>query len=319
MDMNASLNVMGKKLATSEFLVRCYHNMVVLLGRDRMNTYPLTGEVAVGTPSTDLDTTKADQWIKMNWITVLKHIGKGLRKKYKLDQAIPVSGTDTFWIKVLRAVLTHFGLGLHTQKDSKLLQIVPLSFWKQMNVDTVAFGSWLTSHQSKHYGPTPVIQSPCAQCAAPEQVACRMQRGLACCIKHRNRKVLLDFPEIDADEGPESDEGSDDEQKQYIMDRLLRYIGFKEGRRSTDTLTHEQMQAAVAASVAFTQNEVDQVQRLFETDLTQWSDAKIFRRQLKALMKTDQEHTHVTLVLGQVGRGINKKSTWTLQKSKWNS
>jgi hypothetical protein len=111
-----------------------------------------------GSWRTELDTMQAYQSLKGNWSTVVPHVGKCLKKKYKL-QTIPASGTCAVWIKVLRAVITHFGLGLHTQKDHNLLQILASSFWKQLKVDTVAFGSWLTSNQSKHYGPTPVIWS----------------------------------------------------------------------------------------------------------------------------------------------------------------
>jgi hypothetical protein len=306
-DRKVSWDTMAKNLAPGAFLVRCYHEIVVLLGLDRMNTYPVTGEVIAGAPSTDLDRIQTYKWLKRNWDTILKHLGKGLKKKYA---TIPASSADAVWVQVLRAVLVHFGLGLH-EKDDGLLKVVLASFWKQMKADTVVFGSFLTTSQSKHYGPTPVSLSPCEQCGGREHVECRMQGGLSCCVKHRDRTVQLDYDKMEADEESKSIEESDDEKGQ-CMDMCLGFIGFKEGRRSTDILTHEQMEAVICL-VTFTQIEVDQVDRLFDKDLTEWSDAKTARRQLKAVMT--KEHTHVTLVPGRVGSGVDRKTTWMLQKS----
>jgi hypothetical protein len=121
----------------------------------------------------------------------------------------------------------------------------------------------------------------------------------------------------DNDTIPVVDDDDSDEKEEYIVDRLLRYVGFKNGRRSTHTVTHAQMQAAVTTAVKLTRAELHQVQQLFQVDILKWSDPdniKATRRQLKSIIDMDDD-TNVVFTALQERENGRTISVWKLNNT----
>ena len=106
---------------------------------------------------------------------------------------------------------------------------------------------------------------------------------------------------------------------EYIVDRLLRYVGFTQGRRSVAALTYKKMEAAATKSARLTTTEIEQVKVLYNLDVKLWhvrtKKIKGMKRQLDAILQQDQD-THVALTVqpAVIHRG-NGGSMWVLQST----
>jgi hypothetical protein len=106
-----------------------------------------------------------------------------------------------------------------------------------------------------------------------------------------------------------------DEKQEYIVDRLLRYVGYPDGRRSTNYLTETQMVEAVRTSVSLTTTELNHVKRSYGHDIHGWADAstiKRIRRQLIGIVDAD-EQTDVSCVYWRRSTNGNPMASWELR------
>jgi hypothetical protein len=106
----------------------------------------------------------------------------------------------------------------------------------------------------------------------------------------------------------------------HIVDRLLKYVGFRSGRESTTCfLSYAEMIYAALDSKNLTTSEVREVWQKYQVDVQTWCDSydtNLMRGDLSVIMNADI-HTHVHLVLYElVGDGMGS-ARWGLSDVDW--
>jgi hypothetical protein len=348
----------GRNMAGPQKVSRCVQSLLTLVGGNRVDARAITQGTSTydSLPSTEAEKKAAYKWMQEHWSIVTEITTNKFRVRNKLT-TIPeedsTHATATWMVLLKNVLITQLGLGCRTttiktatsssnsgsivsMEDTQKVQIVPASFWKQMNVDMCSFVVWLQTERSKLYGPLPVMYESCVICNGntSDRTECRLQGGIPLCPQHRESSEPLDTeraePEKRIDWNQQQQQlsvhqqqghdvpmvdDSDEKEEEYIVDRLLKYVGFTDGRYSTNTMTHEQMEVTVTTSPRLSKSEMDQVLELYNVDIKQWVDAdniKALRRQLKVILEKDVE-THVIMIRTQQRQNNAKVFAWNLQ------
>jgi hypothetical protein len=310
---------------------------------------------ASAAPSTDSGRKSAYEWMQSHWHIVTDLTTKKFRTKHALLATpedvvsiwIVLLRNVLLTQLGLGCTLTNSGVTSSSSSSSSrqldlkqkkhTVKIVLASFWKAMDIDIPLFVGWLHTARSKTHGPLSVVYVSCIICngATSDKTECRLQGGIPLCFQHREVSEPLDTYQADAqqqltwmqseqqqlnfvsevsdDEHEEKEEK--EEKEEYIVDRLLRYVGFTDGRRSTNTMTHEQMKLAVTTSPNLTRSELAQVLSLYNIDIKHWNqpdDIKATKRQLGLIMNKDI-HTTVKFVAMRQRQENEQISVWVLQ------
>jgi hypothetical protein len=329
--------------------------LLTLVGGDRVDAHAIIQGVHDSLPSTWAEKETAYEWMQEHWSIVTGITTNNFRSKNKLTTIPEEDATAIWMVLLKNVLITQLGLGCRTVKatttavtssssssssivstgDIQKVQIVPASFWKKMNVDMCSFVVWLQTERSNLYGPLPVIYESCVICNGntSDKTKCRLQGGIPLCLQHREYSEPLDTERAEPEkrinwnqqqqqqqqDHPMVDDvhmvDDSDEKEEYIVDRLLKYVGFTDGRRSTNTLTYALMKVAVETSVGVNKSELNQVFELYNTDISRWYDPdsiKATKRQLNVIINQDK-HTDVKFTTWQEREGDNKTTMWMLQ------
>jgi hypothetical protein len=107
-------------------------------------------------------------------------------------------------------------------------------------------------------------------------------------------------------------EGDDVEQRNTIIGRLLRSVGFANGLASKHIVSYASMQLAMQADEGFTAQETKQAEQLYKIDLSTWPAGdvkmKVLTNQLRAIL----QGTEKMLDRMQLRCGQKNESRWQL-------
>jgi hypothetical protein len=97
-----------------------------------------------------------------------------------------------------------------------------------------------------------------------------------------------------------------------LLDRLLRHVGFADGRGSTNAVSYNSMRLSMQADQSFTDQEKKQADTLYGIDITAWTEdgvnLRTLTRQLKVILKDSEMRTERV----QTRRGKKNESSWRL-------
>jgi hypothetical protein len=269
-----------------------------------------------------------------------------VRRRLKLVDIPPLEAdSHVIWFELLRYVLlAHFGMGCRTtyapgvKKDKSAMpvtvRVMPSSFWLQLGIDMSSFTEWTRTEQARTFGPLAPQFTSCFACdgLTGDRTECRLQIGVPLCINHRDMSQPLDTPprakpaqqmlygtqrsHLLIEKEDEKEEEKKEEEQEYIVDRLLRFMGFEEGRKSTNKVSCQAMQEAVEDDVGLTYAEVITVRQLYSVDISEWqngANARDVKFKMQQILKRDM-HTEVKMVQTQCrGAEHTKTSYWKLQ------
>jgi hypothetical protein len=115
------------------------------------------------------------------------------------------------------------------------------------------------------------------------------------------------------DSGPGADlsvfgEEDEDHASGVLVDRMLQYIGFTEGRGSKSKLSKQSMQQAIEAATPFSESEITGAKQLLMLDLTMWTADNLFK--IKSQLR---KHTDLVLERTQLWIDGENTSVWGVQ------
>ena len=113
-------------------------------------------------------------------------------------------------------------------------------------------------------------------------------------------------PEGDDDDG-------DDRQEDVLLDNLLTYVGFADGRASTNAVSDVSMQQAMQADKGFTDQLKGQVDELYGIYTTAWAAGGVSLRSIRRKVKGILQDRGMTIKRVQQRCGKKNKSTWGLK------
>jgi hypothetical protein len=343
-DTHATLCTAGDIIHT-EKVTQVVQTLCVLLSSHQVDAYAIQGVSQVlhdTSTCTDVERKDAYEWMAKNWKSV-QDVTKPAFWRNMMMQTVPdrdLASTDETWVALFKHVLlTQLGIGCRfadvantcsssssTPTQTRRIQMRAVSFWQKMGVDIPALVAWTRERRTTPYGPLPVVLKPCVVCegATLDQTRCWVQRGAPRCALHRDRSEPLDTntPAVDNDDmamlvgdHPVIAGVETDKKPEYIVDRLLRYVGYPDGRRSTNYLTETQMVEAVRTSASLTKAELNHVKRSYGHDIHGWADAstiKRIRRQLSSIVDADEQTDVSCVYWRRVTNGI-RMASWELR------
>jgi hypothetical protein len=122
------------------------------------------------------------------------------------------------------------------------------------------------------------------------------------------------WPKEDDEEEDEMEHVRADHQADGVLvDRLLRNVGWTEGRSSTNAVSFESMRVSMQADDDFTDQEKKQANKLYGIDITAWTEGGIKPRILTRQLKVILENSGMTTERVQTRRGKRNESSWRLK------
>lgn len=333
-----------RSVATGErALARYIEAIMVLVGREVVDSSQINGIATACVPSTADQKMTAHTLVEKHWKFVSTLMTKAFRTKNGLTE-IPRVSDAVKWSKLYKHVLLrHYGIGCRVLGDGRL-QLVPVSFWGEMNIDMADYARWLCTTQGSNFGPLPPQFTACFACdgMSSDIIKCYMQGGVPLCVYagHRVYTDPLDTPgrqrvigyvaapvaAIGYQEAAapvaaigyqeEAKDAEEEEAKVDVVDRLLEYVGFVGGRESTTKLTYDKMKEAISRSPKLTTTEIGTVWVSYKVDIKEWgttASVEKVKRNLQMVMKRDANTSvrlkQVKLALDTPGGRV---SSWTL-------
>jgi hypothetical protein len=182
-------------------------------------------------------------------------------------------------------------------------------------VDIIGWIGWIAGRRERPevYGTVARVRGPCHHCLAGNHNAslqdCWRQREHQLCKAHRMLTEPLNTTGTPTAPIP----------KEHIIDRLLSYVGYKDGRRSVGALTYRQMETAATMSIRLTKAEIAQVKALYGLDLSLWHtltmQIKGMKHQLDMILEQDA-NTEVSFTeQPSVAAGAHGGPLWVLQET----
>jgi hypothetical protein len=122
------------------------------------------------------------------------------------------------------------------------------------------------------------------------------------------------WPKEDGEEEDEKEHVRADHQADGVLvDRLLRNVGWTEGRNSTNAVSFESMRVSMQADDNFTDQEKKQANKLYGMDITAWTEDGVKPRILTRQLKVILENSEMTLDRVQTRVGKKNESSWRLK------
>jgi predicted GNAT family acetyltransferase len=122
------------------------------------------------------------------------------------------------------------------------------------------------------------------------------------------------WPKEDGEEEDEKEHVRADHQADGVLvDRLLRNVGWTEGRNSTNAVSFESMRVSMHADDNFTDQEKKQANKLYGMDITAWTENGVKPRTLTSQLKVILENSEMTLDRVQTRVGKKNESSWRLK------
>jgi hypothetical protein len=122
------------------------------------------------------------------------------------------------------------------------------------------------------------------------------------------------WPKEDDEEEDEEEHVRADHQADAVLaDRLLRNVGWAEGRGSANAVSFESMRASMQADENFTDQEKKQANKLYGIDITAWTEDGVKPRTLTSQLKVILENSEMTIDRVQTRVGKKNESSWRLK------
>jgi hypothetical protein len=124
-------------------------------------------------------------------------------------------------------------------------------------------------------------------------------------------------PSEEEEEEKDEEVNADEQPDCVLLDRLLMFVGFTDGRVSTNAVSYGSMQQAIKSAAPFAKGEIAQAAKLYGrgVDIAKWADGiRIVRGTVKPQLDKILKGTGVQMEVKQVRTPGSRISVWKLRK-----